>query len=169
MKKLHVFLLFNFLLLFPIISSAQFKELKFRDLREEKSQVFSFIDYPTEIVHYRGYQEFKDTLGETEIFFGQTLLACYSWEPGYMGLPMHIKTNFMWSFADGASILLISQGIKFTEMVIVKNKRIRKFDIDFVRIKKVEVDIKKRVLKITYNNTRDLYRYISDQTTNFIY
>lgn len=152
MKRLN-WLLLTFLLFNPLITQAQFQELKFHDLREKKSQVFSFIDYPTEVVRYRGHIEAVDSLGESELLFGETIIATYSWQAGYLGNPMHIKTNFMWSFGGGASILIVSPRLEFTEVFIIKDKRIKKFSVNILRIVRTEIDQKKRVLKFTHNNS----------------
>lgn len=152
MKKIQ-FLLFLFFSLLPFPVSAQFQEITFHDLREQKSQVFSFIDYPTEIVRYRGHMEIADSLGETEIFFGETVIATYTWQPGYLGGPMHIKTNLMWSFGGGASILIISPRLEFTEVFVIKDKRIKRFPVNLYRLIKTEIDPQKRILKFTHNNS----------------
>lgn len=172
MRKFWFFLTF----MFAIFSCQKekddltdFKAIAFDDLRIKSHGLLTLVDITRQIVEYEDEGGGVDTLGESELFFRGDLISHRNWETTYMS-PIHYKTDVLYSYHEGIMIIMIKPDYVFCDRIYILSDSFKKeFYVNVGEIKSAQIDVARRILRITYNNSGITTGPIPDKTEDFYY
>lgn len=143
------------------------EKVVFKNLRSEPHGLLTIVDVPREVQFIVDHGNMPDTVGETELFFKGDLLSHRNWETTYM-TPLHKKTDFLYVYYQGIMMVIVKPDYIFSDRLYVVCDGITKdFSASIGEIKSSEVDLARRTLRITYNNSWIRTGEIPDETEEF--
>lgn len=149
--------------------SVNFEKIEFKNLRTNPNNYFTLVDIQREIIKYEDPKGGIDTLGETKLFYADILLTDRNWETSYM-MWKHGRTDFSYAHSSEFDVMVVltkPDYMVFDQMFIIYNRVRKEIPVNFVSIKLTEVDVMRRVLRITYNNSWTRTGDIPDETEEF--
>lgn len=151
------------------LETLNFETLELKNARLEPGGLLTIVDTPREIIQYTDKGNWVDTLGETKVFLHSDLWFYRDWATTYMS-SKHSKTNIFYVLKDHVVVALVASDVMFFNRLYVYNDGIKKeFPISAVTIIKTEIDLDRRVLKITHNDTWIRSGPMPDITEEFNY
>jgi hypothetical protein len=150
-------------------ASVSFETVGFKNLRSDSYGLLTLVDSPRQILKYDDLGGALDTIGETKLFYRGDLISHRNWETTYMS-SIHHKTDVLYSFNDDVMIVLIRPDYLFSDRLLILNYDFKKeFNVVIGEIKLAEIDLARRVLRITHNNSWARTGEIPDETSEFEY
>lgn len=146
-----------------------FETVSFKNLRSSPYGLLTLVDSPRQILKYEDYGGLVDTLGETKLFFKGDLISHRDWETTYMS-PVHYKTDILYTFHDDVVIVIIRPDYIFCDRIYVLSNNFKKeFYVAIGEIKSAEIDLARRILKITHNDSWIRTGEMPNETEEFYY
>lgn len=132
---------------------VNFETIEFQDARLEPGGLLTIVDTPRKIIPYTDYGGWVDTLGETKVFLHSDLWINRDWATTYMSSE-HVKTMIFYALKDDVVIALVASDVPFFDRLYIYKAGIKKeFPFHVVAIIKTEIDLGRKVLRITHNDS----------------
>lgn len=148
---------------------SNFETIVFKDARLELGGLLTIVDAPREIIKYTDHGGLIDTLGETKVFLHSDLWIDRDWATTYMS-SKHSKTKIFYALKDNVVVALVASDLLFFDRLYVYNAGTKKeFPFSSVTILKTEIDLDRRVLRITHNDTWTRTGPMPDKVEEFDY
>jgi|GEM_PF-2652202 len=151
------------------VEIPNFETIEFKNARLEPGGLLTIVDTPRKIIPYTDYGGWVDTLGETKVFLHSDLWIDRDWATTYMS-SKHVKTMIFYALKDDVVIALVASDVPFFDRLYIYKTGIKKeFPFHVVAIIKTEIDLDRRVLRITHNDSWVRTGPIPNETDEFKY
>lgn len=151
------------------VEIPNFETIEFKDARLESGGLLTIVDIPREIIQYTDHGDWVDTLGETKVFLHSNLWIDRDWATTYMS-PKHSKTMIFYALKDRVVVALVASDVPFFDRLYIYNDGVKKeLPFNMVAIVKAEIDLGRRVLRITHNDSWIRTGPIPDKIDEFEY